>query len=65
MATRWKVEGGRLIRELSETKLDDVIARHEARVQEITERIQQLKNKRIKVQSRLDEIKTLKGELNT
>ncbi len=65
MAIRWKVEGGRLIRELSETKLDDVIARHEARVQELTSRIQQLRNKRTEIQLRLDEIKALKGELNT
>jgi hypothetical protein len=59
----WRVEGGKVIQEMSEDKLDVVIERITKRVQGITEQISELKKERDRLQLRLGKVTQLKGEL--
>jgi hypothetical protein len=59
----WRVEGGKVIQEMSEDKLDVVIERITKRVQGITEQITELKKERDRLQLRLGKVTQLKGEL--
>jgi prefoldin subunit 5 len=61
----WIVEDGKLIQEMPEAQLDRKIERISERILTMTDRIQELKDARTKLQANLNKATQLKEALNS